>query len=151
MSQPNQPRKRKSSKKVKSANTKNPTPLTLKEIAFINRTAPPAKEEKEPDALSEKLFHQLLESFVKQFKEFLESYGGFYTRSALMDMFGISSKNTFNTWMKEKGLPFYQIDTKVVIKKSDLEEFLKRYRKIMPFFIISFSQLADMGMMLMAA
>jgi hypothetical protein len=65
----------------------------------------------------------MFETMIKQFQQFLEAYDGYYSRKALMEMFDITSKNTLNTWMKEKRLSFYQIDTKIVIKESNLKSF----------------------------
>lgn len=149
----NQSKKRKASlsKKKMNVETEKPAGITFREIAFINRTEPPAKKATgELNALTEKLVQQLLETLIKQLEHFMETYGGYYTRSALMKMMDITSKNTFNTWMKEKGLPYYQVDTKILIKKSDLEEFLKNYRKVMPFLVFYLSALSGAGAWLMA-
>lgn len=155
MTQPNQPKKRKANSSKKSAdleNIENPAPVTFQEIAFINRTPPPPKEaENVPNVFPEKVFQQLLAALVNQFQQYLETCGEYYTRAAVMKMFGMKSKNTFNNWMKEKGLPFYQIDSKILIKKSDLEEFLKRYRRVMSLVLLYLSGLTDVGAWLMTA
>jgi excisionase family DNA binding protein len=160
------PKRKSSSTKRKSSSTKSksispkkgkksgekPQPVAFKEIAFINLTDPP-----QPDAavvqniISDKLFQQILEGLIKQFQQFLETYGGYYSRAALMEMFDITSKTTFNTWIKEKGLPYYKIDTKIVIKKSDVEEFLKGYRKIMTMLTVSLLGMPDVSEVLMMA
>jgi excisionase family DNA binding protein len=60
-------------------------------------------------------------------------------------------KNTLNEWITKKGLPIYQVGKKTLIKKSDIEKFMKKYRKIMPVLILSLSEISDAGALLLGA
>ena len=153
MSEPNQRKKpapRPSKKKLRE--TEKPKPISFREQALINRTEPPKAEPQSVEGIiSEKFLTLMMEALIKQFHQFLESFGGYYSKAALMEMFDISSKNTLNNWMKEKGLPYYKIDNKVLIKKSELEEFLKPYRKVMSVVVVYFYTLPEIGDVLMMA
>jgi excisionase family DNA binding protein len=59
-----------------------------------------------------------------------------------MDMYGLS-KNTLGDWIKNKKLPHYKVEKKVIFKISDLEDFLKKYRRVMPAFIYYFSDVVE--------
>ena len=55
----------------------------------------------------------------------------YYTFNGFLSSFGIS-RNTAKKWMTEKGLPFVQIDAIILFRKIDVDEFLMRYRRVMP-------------------
>jgi excisionase family DNA binding protein len=149
MAQTNQPKKRTSALKKDEPKTKK---LTPKEIALINRTQLPLSDpEHELNIHFEKYCSGLFQMFLQKLLGFMEIYAGYHTRAQIMEMYGVS-KNTLSEWIKNKGLPFYKIDKKVLIKKSDLEKFLEQHRKvIIHLFIFYLPELLDSGALMTAA
>jgi hypothetical protein len=140
MTQANQPKKRKTSSKKAELKIEKPTP---QEKAFINGTdLPEEKPDAELDSQMEKACLLLMEMFLKKMMEFMETFGGHYSREKIMDMYGLS-KNTLGDWIKNKKLPHYKVEKKLIFKISDLEDFLKKYRRVMPVFIYYFSDVVE--------
>jgi hypothetical protein len=112
---------------------KKTKPLTFQKIAFVNITDPPPLAPiTEKTVLSNEIFSRIPPSLIEQFLLFIESYSTYYTNDNFIETFGITSKTTLNKWTKFKGLPYYQIDSITVFKRSDVDAFLERFRKIMP-------------------
>ena len=153
MAQSNQNKKSKINKS-KESDPSEPeliSPLTPQQIALITASEPqPKQPEKEHNIITNELLHQFLHLLIEKFEQFVEEYGGYYTRAGAMKALGINSKNTFNIWLKEKGLPYYEIDTKIYIKKTDLEKFLKPYKKVIAISIFYLSGFWDAVMMAVA-
>lgn len=109
---------------------KEAKPLTFQEIAFINCTDPPPLEPlTEKTLLSNEMLSRIPASLIEQFLLFIESYSTYYSKANFMKAFGITSKTTLNKWIKEKGLPYYQLDSIIIFKKSEVEAFLEKFRK----------------------
>jgi hypothetical protein len=122
---PKQQPLRRSKAPTKSATAKKnskETPLTAAEIAFINNTKTP------PDGagMDLKEMYSLLLSMIQQLLTLTESY---YTKDSFQKTFGICP-NTNKTWMKERGLPYIQLGNIMLYKKSDVDAFFMKYRRV---------------------
>lgn len=97
-------------------------PLTAEEIAFISNTKIP------PDAtgMDAGAMYSLLLPLIEQLLVLTESY---YTKATFLDSFGICP-NTNKKWINEKGLPYIQLGNIILYKKSDVDAFFMKYRRV---------------------
>lgn len=97
-------------------------PLTAEEIAFINNTKIP------PDVagMDAGSLYSMLLPLITKLIELMESY---YTRDTFQSSFGICP-NTNKMWMRDKGLPYIQLGNIILYKKSDVDSFLMKYRRV---------------------
>ena len=56
-----------------------------------------------------------------------KSVSPIFDRKTIMEQYGISI-STLNRWTREQGLPFYKINRRVFIKRTDFYEWFERYR-----------------------
>ena len=97
-------------------------PLTAEEIAFINNTKIP------PDlaGMDAGAMYSLLLPLIMKLLELMESY---YTKDKFQTTFGICP-NTNKNWMRDKGLPYIQLGNIILYKKSDVDAFFMKYRRV---------------------
>jgi excisionase family DNA binding protein len=147
MAEANQPKKRGSGSKKEEPKINKPT---LQEIAFINRTKlPPDPQQPAPNPELEKYCNQLFEMFMVKLMQFMDMYGGFHSKAKIMEMYDLT-KGTLNSWIRDKKLPIYQVGRKIVIKQYDMEEFLKKYRKIMALLFFYLPDVLESGALIAA-
>ena len=117
--------------------TEEVKPLTEEEINFIDNTElssakPDPKLQLESSLASTRIPVSLIQQFLLSF----DAYSEYYTKDSFMKAFNISF-NTCKKWMDKKGLPYIEVDRIVLFKKTDVEDFFARYRKIMPALILT--------------
>ena len=66
----------------------------------------------------------------------------YYTFNGFLSSFGMS-RNTARKWMTEKGLPFIQVEAIICFRKIDVDEFLMRYRRVLPIVAASLISIFD--------
>jgi len=112
-------------------------PLTPLEIQCINDSEkqPPLQQSAELlEILS--FLSKVTPSMLEKFFSFINSHSSYYTKDAFLKTFSICP-NTLKKWMNKKGLPFIELDSIILFRKSDIDEFFNRYRKIIPLLITS--------------
>lgn len=127
-------------KKPKKPGQKNkkdqpkPTPLTEPEISLINQAVslPEAAPSKELIALAQ-LISNMTPSLLQQLLEQINAQSTYYTKDSFLTAFNICP-NTSKKWIR-KGLPYIHLDSILLFRKSDVDEFFNRFRKIAPILI----------------
>ena len=76
------------------------------------------------------LLSAMAPSLLQQLLEYLSAQSCYYTKDSFLKTFGICG-NTCKKWMA-KGLPYIQLDSILLFRKSDVDEFFNRFRNIAP-------------------